>query len=708
MKSEVRSQTSDVRWLEAPRVTTVRRFGAVWSGLAERKARWQRLPTVGGLAVWALAGAVAVEGQLQAISAHPEDARPWLIAAAVLGYLGVRLLEHAEPDLEPRESACTKPSSVARRRRLGGLAVMALGGLYALVATVLLVLRQPETAATWTWLFGLVATLVGAALVGGGPWRVQWPRPTKTAWLEIAVLVAVVGVAIWLRVPDLANVPPNVHGDEADVGLLAREILAGRMPVLLATAPAAEATALTFAIHAASMRLFGDNLFGLRMGSAIEGVLSIILLYLFARRLWGPRPALLAAAFMAVAAWHIHFSRTGFHYMQAPVAMLLALYFLVRGLQDRRLVDWVISGFALGLCIDVYYAARLAPIVIVAYLGFRALTERGFFRAHAPGMLALATGAIVFVAPMLAIYGRGEGTFIQRAAAVLVTSPSNLQHELNSYHASSLVEVLAIQAQHTLEAFHIRGETSLEYGHPGPLFDFWTGALLAMGAVAVLVRPGSGRGILLASWVWLALLLGSVMTTDAMFSPHIVVAIPALVLAAALVLDRAWLGVTSLVGRFGTYAFALPVVVLLGLALQGNVHDYFDIQIVQRQPASRFTLLSTYSRSIVDRYRLYVIGRPDWTLNYDTPRFLVPNPDAVDVRTAPLALPLERIPSSKGVAFLVERGTDDYAQRMDGIRHAYPDGQELLITERSGSPVFTSYLVENPELAATSPGAARD
>jgi hypothetical protein len=208
--------------------------------------------------------------------------------------------------------------------------------------------------------------------------------------------------------------------------------------------------------------------------------------------------------------------------------------------------------------------------------------------------------------------------------------------------------------------------------------------------------------------VWLALRLGSVLTTDAMFSPHIVVAIPALVLGAALVLDRAWSGVGSLAGRFATYAFALPVVLLLGLAVQGNIHDYFDIQVVQRQPASRFTLLSTYSRSILDDYRLYVIGRQDWTLNYDTPRFLVPNPDAVDVRTAPLPLPLERIPSSKGVAFLVERGMDDYAQRMDGIRRAYPDGQELLITERSGSPVFTSYLVEHHVLVATSPAAPRE
>jgi hypothetical protein len=138
------------------------------------------------------------------------------------------------------------------------------------------------------------------------------------------------------------------------------------------------------------------------------------------------------------------------------------------------------------------------------------------------------------------------------------------------------------------------------------------------------------------------------------------------------------------------------------------VHDYFDVQVVERQPASRFTVLSNYAASINATYRLYVIGRPDWTLMYDTPRFLIPNPDAVDVRNAAVALPLDRIPSSKGVAFLVENGADDFTQRMDAIRGAYPDARETVIFVRPGEPMFTSYLVENPVLVATSPGATRD
>src|SRR5579859_8155621 len=551
--------------------------------------------TIAGLCVWVAAAGAALEGQSLVTSDQADHARPWLITAALLGYAGIRLLEHGVPERQAEEDRL-RPNVVERnttppggvpdsdrgdlgqtstapdlsenadarlrsapargqnpnvtgttlgtkgerdralgtRRRLGSWALLVLGAVYSALAAGLLAAGTSAGTVAWLWLLGIGAVVAGAALIDGRrmPWR--W-RPDRAARVQLGLLRAVVCVPIWLRVPNLATVPPNVHGDEADVGLLARDILAGRMPVLFATAPAAEATAVTFAVHAATMRLFGDNLVGLRMASALEGVLSVVLLYLLARRLWGPRPALMAAALMAVAAWHIHFSRTGFHYMQAPVAILLTLYFLVRGVQDQRILDWVVCGFALGLSIDVYYAARLAPVVVVTYLAFRALTERPFIRTYMRGMLAMVFGALVFVAPMLAIYGRSEGSFVQRAAAVLVTNPSNLQHELDAYHVTSVPEVLAIQADHTLEAFHIRGETSLEYGHPGPLFDFWTGALLAMGALAICFRlfSGSGRGILLASWLWLALLLGSVLTTDAMFSPHIVVAIPALVLGAA-------------------------------------------------------------------------------------------------------------------------------------------------------------------------------
>ncbi len=584
---------------------------------------------------------------------------------------------------------------------------MALGGVYALVATALVQVRAPESAATWVWLFGVASAVVGATLVSGRPrWNIAAPK-TRTTWIELGAILAILAVALWLRLPDLATLPPNLHGDEVSIGLDARRVLAGEMPTVFAVGWY-EVPALSFTLHAATMALFGNNLFGLRLASLIEGLLSIVLLYLLTRRLWGSRPALLAAAFMTVAAWHIHFSRTGFHYMQAPVATLLALYFMIKAVQDRRILDWLLCGMAIGLGFEVYYAARIAALLVGAYLAYRAVTQRTFIREHALGLVALVFGALVFLAPMAAVFARTPASFSARTSGVLITNPDNLQHELGGYHVNTFQDVLAIQMQHTLEAFNIRGETSLQYGHPAPLLDFWTGGLLAMGAIAILLRLGSSRGALLAGWVWLTLFVGSAMTVDALFSPRVLLALPALAIAAALVLDRAWHGVTRLAGQAGTLVFTLPVLAVLGLALQANVHDYFDVQVVERQPAGRFTVLANYAQTIADRYRMYAIGREDWSLTNEPSRFLLPNADAVNVRNTSLALPLASIPADKGVAFLVENGVPDFDQRLALIQRTYPNGRQAVQAQSSGNAVFTSYLVENTDLVAANPSAARN
>ena len=672
------------------------RFAGLSQWLAAA-GRLQVLPSVLGLGVLTLAGLAALEGHLVAMNARAADPRPWLIGAAVLGLVGVRLLERGDTVDEPaRPEVVLEPWRLTGRRQLLGAVLLTLGGLGSLAASALVFERSSDAAVTPIWVASLLAATAGCLLVMRRRIEVT-PHKLRVPRLELLFLAVVLGVAAWLRLPDLARVPANVHGDEASIGLEARRILAGSLSPVFATGWY-DVPSLSFALHAAVMRVFGNDLFGLRLGSAIEGLLSIVVLYLLARRLWGARPALVAAALMAIAAWHVHFSRTGFQYMQAPLALLLTLYFLVLGIEERRAVYWLLAGFGIGLSIEVYYAARLVAPIVAVYLGYCALRQRGLLRTHAPGLAALGFGALVFLAPMLVVFAHSPTSFGARTNGVLVTAPPNLAHELDAYHVTTLQDVLALQVRNTLEAFNMRGETSLQYGHPTPLLDPWTGGLLAMSALAALFRLGSARGVLLATWVWSALIVGSVLTLDALFSPRVLIALPALVLGPALVLEQAWRGVTRVAGHAGTYVFGASVIALLALALVANVDDYFNVQVVRRQPADRFTQLAYYAGTIADGYRLFAIGTGDWALTSEAPRFLVRNLDAVSIRNGPLNLPLALVPRTRGVGFLVENRAADYGQRMDAIRRAYPRGREEVITARDGKPTFTSYLVEHADL----------
>ena len=68
----------------------------------------------------------------------------------------------------------------------------------------------------------------------------------------------------------------------------------------------------------------------------------------------------------------VGFSRTGFHYMQATVVSLLALYFVVRAVQERRALDWVVCGMAVVALLASAATVRRAwvtvrvPLLVVA------------------------------------------------------------------------------------------------------------------------------------------------------------------------------------------------------------------------------------------------------------------------------------------------------------------------------------------------------
>jgi len=82
-----------------------------------------------------------------------------------------------------------------------------------------------------------------------------------------------------------------------------------------------------------------------------------------------------------------------------------------------------------------------------------------------------------------------------------------------------------------------------------PLMDFWSGALFVVGGVVATFRSRSPRYLLLASWFWLTLLTGAVLTVDALFFAagrhdrrrHAIFP--------ALVLETGWRGASRLLGE---------------------------------------------------------------------------------------------------------------------------------------------------------------
>jgi len=673
------------------------------------RVRARRGLTAVGLLLWAAAVAVALRAQQYLAPAEPpESGWIWYGVAAVLALVAFAFIERQAPLPAPSPPDVELLPWDRRSRRwvlaaaLVGVAVVSSG-----VVVWLLQIRHGYQATVWLWLLALSTLLVAALITGRQRVRTAVAPFDSRRLFRIAVVGAIILLTVALRVPKLAQIPPEVHGDEAACGLEARRILSGEVTNIFHVGWY-HIPYLSFGISALFMRIFGDNLYGFRMASVFQGTVSVLLMYLITKRLFGVRVALLTAFLLAVSHWHIHFSRSGINYLQALFAALVLFHFLLRGFDTRRPADFILAGYGAGLCIVVYYAARLAPVLAAGYVLHRAISEPGFLRRQWSGLATAALGAVVFLAPMSVVYAHNPEVFVSRTQGVLVFSPENERHALYSYQVPSMLDVLEIQAVNSLKAFNSRGETSLQHGHRAPLIDFWTSALFVLGVAVVTPRLRQTRYFFVTIWFWLTLLLGSVLTVDSLFSPRVIGIVPVLFVFPALILDGGWRATSTMLGRVGTYVFGVLVAVFLVLAARANYADYFDLHIHRLQPASFNTELSHFVLEVNDRYRVYLIGRPDTSLRYDTEHFLLPDVDGVEVRDQPLPLPLNRVPADKGVAFLIEDSAGDVPERLAALKQAYPNGKLQHHIATNGAPLFDSYLVEHDALVAAKPDAEID
>lgn len=692
---------------------------------ARRRDIGPLLTILGGL-LWVAAVGVAFQAQAAWAKGYSMMLTGALVmgGAAALAVLALALIDwrHPAPSL-PRQwgpPLVWDWSRLATRLGVGLLAASGLlwaGCLYLLIRFPFVngrpdapfySLTTPYGQAFWLWVPALVLAALGVAALDGRSdgWRFGWPR---RRWLrEAAIVLGLAALAVAWRLPGLTSFPPEVHGDEAAVGIGARFVMRGDANNLF-SAGWAGIPQLSYAIPVPFMALFGDDLFGFRTASVVQGTLSIVFTYLLTRELFGMRIGLLAALLTTMAHWHVHFSRSGISYMQSLLATVLVLWLVVRGVRSAKPIYWLLAGFAAGVGFEVYYSSRLVPAVAALYVGHCLIKERmSFLRRQWAGMVAAVVGFVLFVGPLGVYLIRHPQILMNRASAVSITSPDVLHHLEGSLRVQGVVGVLLAQLANSLLAFNLLGEASLQYGHRLPLIDYWSGIFWALGLAVVTLRVTSSRYFLLAGWFWATLVIGGVMTVDALFSPRVLTLAPVLFIFVAIVVDAGWRAVGALGGRAAAYAFALPVAGFLVLSGQDNYDHYFVQHATRLQPAGFHTSLSRYINSVSDRYRVYWIGPPDAYLEYDTSNFLVREWDAVDYRGHPLDLPVSRVPGRKGIVFVVKHGWPPGEEAIQRIKQTYPGATEQLHSTTRGYPLFYGITVERDALLRTNPAAYVD
>jgi hypothetical protein len=486
----------------------------------------------GGLAVWLLRREWA-----------KDELWPWglllivmFAAASALRQLDLWLPGQA---ILPQLAAATDP----RRRALGAVC-MALAQLLMawIVAKLFIDYRTMWPGTPLPWLLSMLLMLAGAWLLGAvgraspraATASTWWSDSANSRRLEIAAFVLILLLAVLLRTWRFDSIPPGIYVDETNAGLDALYILEGRDVSPFGTGW--YGTANSYIYYMAGMfKLFGANWLSLKLVSLIPALLTVPAIYFLGRLMFGPAVGLGAMFLLAVSRWHLSMSRWGWNETAPPLFQILATFFLIRGLRDRRAFDYALGGLLMGLSIYTYLSARLAAATLLLYILFWVFSDpsgvRAALRRSWLGFAIFAIAALVAVAPIAVTYASEPFTMNNRVAEISIFRDVREQNSL---------QPLLQNIGDMLKFFHQTGDLQGKHNLPGePMADPVTGLFFAIGLACALLRWRDQRYFLLVAWLVLGL-AGSFLSSqhESPQSYRSLTALPAVILLAADALER--------------------------------------------------------------------------------------------------------------------------------------------------------------------------
>ena len=257
---------------------------------------------------------------------------------------------------------------------------------------------------------------------------------------------------------------------------------------------------------AAAMGIWGpdDPTVGARV-TALSGTLCLIVLYLLARRLYGPRAALLATLLLAVSGYRIHYSRSTMAETTSLLFLLLAFYFYAGSrTRTQHLSSRALAPAALFLGISFTTHNRMIVLLLLFLL--LELTLWSPRSRHPPPFLAkrLFVLAAFFALPLLAWEAVYYAAFLAgKHLGLLLSVPSYFEQVVVALGRSALWNYIS-------RAYRPAGFLTFPYlsvmaSGPVPI-------LLTVAGLVVAFRRRSYPDLLAASWFLLPFFLYSITT----------------------------------------------------------------------------------------------------------------------------------------------------------------------------------------------------
>jgi 4-amino-4-deoxy-L-arabinose transferase-like glycosyltransferase len=509
---------------------------------------------------------------------------PYLIAGAALLFLSLRRLR-----LVPPEAPLTG-NIVISLRPLRSLWPWLAGGTGIFLVLLWQINRLDYSGLMVAeWLAAPMSFLLAAAL-----WdhQRQIDLSPRLGRRDLLWMLGLFLLSLLVGTYHLQGLPDMLMGDEGSFWTAARDIANGQFKPPVFANGVYTFPVLSSIGQAAALKLFGLDLWGWRFGSVLSGALTVFPLYLLAREAFDRKTAIASCFALAFSPYFLAFARLGYNNIQALFITTLALHWLYRGIRRYSIFYLFLAGCAAGFGFYTYFAARMALVIALLFVGalwiFRKLNFR---QATLAGLLLLLSAGLV-AGPYFA-YGRihdaqglgfktFESVFFNTFNGRLFYSDAELSavapfFEINGnelfYNPQIYLVLIARGILRTLLVFQKPWLIS-EHFIAFPLAGTVGVIFYLIGAGATLKRLKEPRGLLLALWFLVVIFGLSILNTVPPRHTHMVNIIPLLALLIGLganVLANACIATLPALGRWRRIVLGVLIVIFS----LGGIYDYF-------------------------------------------------------------------------------------------------------------------------------------
>lgn len=517
---------------------------------------------------------------------------------------------------------------------------------------------------------------------------VTWIRDSR--WELVAVLALTI-FAFLCRGIALDRIPHNVHGDEGEMGLVARAILRGEFRDPFTTAFLGHPS-IWFFIQALALRIFGDNIAGLRTLSALIGALAIPALYVFARPLYGQTVAIISAVLLAFYHVHIHYSRIGLNNIVDPLMILVTLAAFFHGYRRRSLVGFGLAGVLMGLAQYFYFGTRLILVIMFILLVFLDIKEHSQLRWFFGSVAVLAIGFMITVGPLMRYYLANPVVYYGRMTEHGLIQRGNIP-DLQA-NGQSLAIALLEHAYRTFGLFVTYNEHSPFYDSGLPLLSHGMELLFIVGIVFAALKWRDMENFALLVWVAGTAIFGGFLLWDPPLGQRYLIATPALCLLMALALMQINTLLAQIMGlsrRLQTGFIAL----IVGACSLWNLYFYFYIY----TPLNKYALnaapteIGYYLQGHAGKSYAYMFTPPSLYLEYATIKFIAMDPPGMNVLDPITSVAaLQEIPAGLHPVFIF---IPERLNELDVVKQRYPDGN-LREYSRQQDPLHPYLYIYEP------------